>query len=203
VESFRQTGNDQQSLLYHHQFEFIDPSLLDLRRHIPPPEAASSSQNQQSQAQSFPPSQQTYQELSEISPEPSPAQQYTPAALSDAAPRPEYQDPNAFVPGQGPSVPQHTCDTCPRVFLHSGELKKHMKAHTLPFKCAIPSCPRASRGFRYRKDVDRHTRSRHSETVPNAQRFYCPVRTCKYSAKGFPRLDLFKRHVKGQHPEAS
>lgn len=107
---------------------------------------------------------------------------------------------NTDAPPQGLHDPQFTCNFCSRTFPQRYQLNTHLKAHTLPFKCSIPSCQ--SPGFRYSKDLDRHINSVHITEVPGTRRFYCPVETCKHSeayGNGFARLDNANRHKRTAH----
>ncbi|KAH6664504.1 hypothetical protein B0J14DRAFT_493464, partial [Halenospora varia] len=98
---------------------------------------------------------------------------------------------------QSTSLP-NLCSFCQRKFDKVHELNTHLKSHTLPFKCAIPPC--GSQRFRYLKDLERHNREKHPESVPGSNRHYCPHPSCKYSngglKDGFPRLDNYRRHMK-------
>jgi hypothetical protein len=58
---------------------------------------------------------------------------------------------------------------------------RHIKAHTRPFKCDDPSCD--SKGFRYKKDLDRHCRQKHPRENDPASRFWCPFEGCKFPVR--------------------
>jgi len=98
-----------------------------------------------------------------------------------------------------PGTSSFICNTCDESFSTPGALNRHDKKHSLPFKCPVPACKSKATGFRYNKDLDRHTKALHPETVPEADRFFCPHRHCKRSEMGdkfFPRRDAFLRHMK-------
>ena len=79
--------------------------------------------------------------------------------------------------------------------------RKHELRHTKPFTCQVEKCPRAE-GFSTSNDLDRHTRSRHPETLrdnPSARSYKCFVSGCKSKDKTWPRLDNFRSHLKRVH----
>jgi len=99
------------------------------------------------------------------------------------------------IPAHGLNVPPNTCLICSRSFSLPCQLNQHIKSHTRPFKCPVPSCPR--QGFHLRKDRRRHINSKHSGLDPDTGRYYCPFEGCKYSKKkgnGMSRLDNLRRH---------
>jgi len=112
------------------------------------------------------------------------------------------------VPETPPSLPAQTskpdsfaCPSCLRNFPRTRDLNHHIKAtHEPTFRC--PNCP--IKPFGLSKDLDRHMKQVHPESVPGLRRFYCPVATCKHSVgkgKGWLRADNHRRHVKTKHPE--
>ncbi|KFY59190.1 hypothetical protein V496_05745 [Pseudogymnoascus sp. VKM F-4515 (FW-2607)] len=104
---------------------------------------------------------------------------------------------------QGPPKPPYTCNSCHNSFDKHHQLNTHRKSHTLPFKCTALHC--VSKGFRYNKDLERHLRERHRDSVTNAHRFYCPHPSCKFSLggikPGFSRPDHYRRHMEKLHPD--
>jgi hypothetical protein len=74
---------------------------------------------------------------------------------------------------------------------------KHMKKHFPPFQC--DDCDMA---FRYSKDLKRHCKSQHPETVEGQTVLFCPYLGCKFSAErssGSTRRDNLNRHIQTQH----
>jgi len=112
------------------------------------------------------------------------------------------------IPGTPPSLPTQNarsdsiaCPSCPKTFPRACDLNHHIKAtHQPTFIC--PNC--TTKPFGLKKDLDRHIKTLHPETVPGFHRFYCPVETCKHAVgkgKGWPRADNYRRHVRTKHPE--
>jgi len=179
--------------------EFIDPKLLDLT--LEPSEAA----QQQDYGQSN-----VSEELCDVSLSSSPLPE-------DRLQEPNYSflDPslnteigaeqvqgssaaNTFF--QQSDVLPFRCFECSDAFRTQGELNRHNKSHSKPHKCTEPFCRKASEGFRYSKDRDRHVRARHPHIVlPDTQvKYYCPVAECRFSFNhyaGWDRKDNYERHM--------
>jgi len=89
------------------------------------------------------------------------------------------------------------CEECFEIFSKRHLLNKHMKKHFPPFKC--DDCDMA---FRYSKDLKRHCKSQHPETVEGQTVLFCPYQGCKFSAErssGSTRGDNLNRHIQSQH----
>lgn len=82
---------------------------------------------------------------------------------------------------------QHMCNHCGKSFDKRWRLNNHDKSHSKGFKC--PVC---RRGFRYRKDRDRHKKSVHRFGRP----LHCPVDGCQFTTA---RQDNLKRHATLKH----
>lgn len=94
------------------------------------------------------------------------------------------------------------CQECLQTFPKRHILNRHSKQkHSRPLKCTIGTC---SAAFGFKKDLDRHIRSRHPGAIQISSRFYCPYEGCKYSTgqgDGFSRKDNLDRHIRMLHSE--
>jgi len=89
------------------------------------------------------------------------------------------------------------CEKCFKIFSKRHLLNKHMKKHFPPFKCDDCNIP-----FRYSKDLKRHCKSQHPETVEGQTVLFCPYPGCKFSperSSGSTRRDNLNRHIQTQH----
>jgi uncharacterized C2H2 Zn-finger protein len=195
--------------------EFIDPQLLDLRLN-PLPEFFTSSQAVP-QTNYDPPD--VSAELYDAFPFPSsPLPEYYQELSHSSLDASLNTDVGAEL-GQGSSATHSSfqqsnvllfrCSNCPDTFRTQGDLNRHNLSHSKPHKCTVPLCPKASEGFRYSKDRDRHVRAKHPHHVPPDEqvKYYCPVAECKFSVHhnvGWIRKDNYVRHMKSyankQHP---
>jgi len=186
--------NSKQLLYLPASAEFIDPRLLD-RRLNPSPELS------QAPLQNYYPSnasEQTHNDSLFTSP-PQPLQDLSHSSFdtslgTDVGADQVQQSSVADTPFQSSNVSPFTCLWCQETFSKNHELNRHTKKHTLDFKCQHPSCPTI--GFRYKKDLQRHYRSKHPG--PDQPRFYCLDVECKFSERagvGFARKDHWQRHL--------
>jgi len=91
------------------------------------------------------------------------------------------------------------CEYCSQIFPKRYKLNKHLKKHLRPFSCTVAGCQRA---FEFKKDLERHLKAKHRETVPGTALFYCPYEGCKFSldaGAGLTRKDNLNRHIQSQH----
>ncbi|KAF2678021.1 hypothetical protein K458DRAFT_395319 [Lentithecium fluviatile CBS 122367] len=91
------------------------------------------------------------------------------------------------------------CDDCELTFAKPHLLNTHRKKHNPSFKCTIVPCDLA---FRYKKDLTRHQKAKHPETVDEVSLWYCHYPWCKLSFErgaGSSRKDNMERHIKMRH----
>ena len=72
---------------------------------------------------------------------------------------------------------------------------RHLKIHSKPFRCF--NCPK---GFRYRKDLQRHRNSKHYEESRDSILYACPIVDCNFTTT---RKDNCRRHLLNQHEVAA
>ncbi|KAF1814257.1 hypothetical protein P152DRAFT_456486 [Eremomyces bilateralis CBS 781.70] len=67
--------------------------------------------------------------------------------------------------------------------------------HSPPFICEAEACGKA---FRYRKDLDRHRKTKHLELFQEPVIYHSPYEGCKFSlvgVAGISRGDNLNRHI--------
>jgi len=94
-----------------------------------------------------------------------------------------------------PTCREGACALEPKTFDHAWELNKHMKRHTLPYKCDVEGCSYSEGGdpggFYQLRDLKRH------ETTHQPERSYhCYWPGCSSSAT---RAYNMVRHLREQH----
>ncbi|RMJ04960.1 hypothetical protein CDV36_014363 [Fusarium kuroshium] len=101
-------------------------------------------------------------------------------------------------PGNRRRQKLNCCNQCGKGGFTGSELRKHLKAHALPFKCDFQGCPRKV-GFSSRNDLDRHKWTVHKVWSVDGAVFLCPFGTCRQQRKPWPRADNFRAHLGRVH----
>jgi len=198
--------NKQQQTFPAGPAEFIDPQLLSSTLN-PFPEFSNSSQATPQQYYDQPNvSRELYDAFLSSSPQPEDRLQelsypFLDASLNTEVGTEQSQGLSATnASSQQSNVPPFRCSKCSDTFRTQGGLNRHNKSHSKPHKCTEPLCPKSLEGFQYKKDRDRHVRTRHPHIVPpDAQvKYYCPVAECRFSLNhyaGWGRKDNYERHM--------
>jgi predicted RNA-binding Zn-ribbon protein involved in translation (DUF1610 family) len=87
---------------------------------------------------------------------------------------------------EGTTAPERTsftCDQCHREFQAQGQLNRHLKSHSKPYKCE-----KCDKGFALKLDLVRHAKARH---IDQSTYYDCPNAGCSFKS---PRRDNLARH---------